>query len=212
MQINLVKGAALAEASQAFRWAARRAFQLGLQAGSGGNISLRLGSNLFLTKPTGMGLKDCRGADLILINGRGHVLGGKAKPTKEVMTHLAIYTVRPDVNGIVHYHAPYCTAYAVKNRPLPLPTVHARRILKEVPLIAEYPEGSPELALAVSEAAKNPDVSGILLADHGLMALGPTLTQAQYMAELMEESARIAWLAGSIEAPCTKPAGRLPAP
>jgi L-ribulose-5-phosphate 4-epimerase len=191
----------LSEAVGAFRWAARRAFHLGLQAGSGGNISLRLGPNLYLTKPTGMGLGDCRGPELVLINGQGQALEGAAKPTKEVMTHLAIYTVRPDVNGIVHYHAPYCTAYAVKSRPLPLPTLHARRILKNIPLIPVCPEGSPELARSVSEAAKNQDVCGILLADHGLMALGPTLTQAQYTAELMEESARIAWLAGLIQHP-----------
>ncbi len=201
---NEIKAAAAEEhlkAARAFRWAARRAFLLGLQAGSGGNISLRVGPNLYLTKPTGMGLGDCRGSELVLINGQGQALEGVSKPTKEVMTHLAVYTVRPDVNGIVHYHAPYCTAYAVKNRPLPLPTLHARRILKNIPLIPVCPEGSPELARSVSEAAKNQDIFGILLADHGLMALGPTLTQAQYTAELMEESARIAWLAGLIQHP-----------
>ena len=133
--LNLVAEKKLSKAAHAFRWAARRAFLLGLQAGSGGNISLRLGPNLYLTKPTGMGLGDCRGSDLVLINGQGQALEGVSKPTKEVMTHLAIYTVRPDVNGIVHYHAPYCTAYAVKSRPLPLPTLHARRILKNIPLI-----------------------------------------------------------------------------
>ena len=196
--LNLVAEEKLLEVARAFRWAATRAFKLGLQAGRGGNISLRLGSDLFLTKPTERGLRECRGSDLVLVNGQGQVLEGVFKPTKEVMTHLAIYTVRPDVNGIVHYHAPYCTAYAVKNLPLPLPTLHARRILKNIPLIPEYPEGSPELARSVSEAAKNQDVSGILLAGHGLIALGPILTRAQYMAELMEESARIAWLAGLI--------------
>lgn len=191
----------LLKAARAFLWAARRAFHLGLQAGSGGNISLRLGPDLYLTKPTGMGLGDCQRSDLILVDNRGRVLEAAAKPTKDVMTHLAIYTVRPDVNGIVHYHAPYCTAYAVKSLPFPLPTLHARRILKDIPLIPVCPEGSPKLARSVSEAAKNRDVSGILLADHGLMALGPTLTQAQYTAELMEESARIAWLAGLIQHP-----------
>ncbi len=186
------------KAAQAFRWAAERAFKLGHQAASGGNISLRLGPDRFLTKPTAIGLKECRGADLVLIDGQGRGLEGKANPTKEVMTHLSVYGVRPDVNGIVHYHAPYCTAYAVAHKPLPLPTLHARRILKDVPLIAEYPEGSPELARAVSEFARNREVSGVLLAGHGMMAFGPTLQQAQYIAELMEESAHIAWLTGSI--------------
>ena len=118
---------------------------------------------------------------------------GQAKPTKEVMTHLVIYEARPEVGGIVHYHPPYATSYAVRNLPLPLPTVHARRILRQVPLLPEYPEGSHELAQAVREAARDPEVSGLLLAGHGLLAMGPSLRQAQYTAELMEESARIAW-------------------
>jgi L-ribulose-5-phosphate 4-epimerase len=185
----------LGSAVKAFRWAARRAFQLGLQAGAGGNISLRLGPDLFLTKPTGFGLTECGRSNLVLVNREGRPLEGKTKPTKEVMTHLVIYEVRREVGGIVHYHPPYATSYAVRNLPLPLPTLHARRILKQVPLLPEYPEGSTELAQAVREAARNPEVSGLLLAGHGLLALGPTIRQAQYTAELMEESARIAWLA-----------------
>jgi L-ribulose-5-phosphate 4-epimerase len=182
-------------AVKAFRRAARRAFQLGLQAGTGGNISLRLGSDLFLAKPTGFGLTECGRSNLVLVDGEGRPLKGKTPPTKEVLTHLMIYEVRPEVGGIVHYHTPYATAYAVSNLPLPLPTLHARRILRQIPLLPEYPEGSHELARAVREATRDPEVSGLLLAGHGLVALGPTLRQAQYTAELMEESARIAWLA-----------------
>jgi L-ribulose-5-phosphate 4-epimerase len=188
----------LTEASRAFRWAARRAFQLGLQAGSGGNISLRLGPDLFLTKPTGIGLAECRRADLVLVNSQGKVMEGKIRPTKEVMTHLSIYGVRPEVGAIVHYHAPHATAYAVKKLPLPLPTLHAQRILTFIPLIPEYPEGSKDLARAVREDCRDGLVSGLLLAGHGLMAFGSNLRQAQYTAELMEESARIAWLAQTL--------------
>jgi len=77
---------------------------------------------------------------------------------------------------------------------LPLPTVHSRRILKAVPLIAEFPEGSPELAVAMARTCEDVNVVGLLMANHGLMAIGSTLKQAQYAAELMEESARIHWL------------------
>lgn len=189
------KAEAFSSAVKVFRWAARRAFQLGLQAGTGGNISLRLGSDLFLTKPTGFGLTECGRSNLVLVDGEGRPLEGKTPPTKEVLTHLMIYEVRPVVGGIVHYHTPYATAYAVRNLPLPLPTLHARRVLRQIPLLPEYPEGSHELARAVREATRDPEVSGLLLAGHGLVALGPTLRQAQYTAELMEESARIAWLA-----------------
>lgn len=186
------------QAAEAFRWASRRAFQLGLQAGTGGNISIRIGPDRFLTKPTGVGLFDCLDSDLVMVDIQGRPLEGHTKPTKEIQAHLGIFQRRPDVHGIVHYHAPYATAYAVKGQTLPLPTVHARRILKEIPLVAEYPDGSPELADAVAQAFENREVLGLLMVDHGLMAVGPTLQQAQYRAELMEESARIKWLSQHI--------------
>ena len=184
----------LLRAAEAFRWASQRAFQLGLQASTGGNISIRIGPGLFLTKPTGIGLAECLDSDLVLVDGQGHPLQGHAKPTKEVQVHLAIFRVRSDIRGIVHYHAPFATAYSVKGMTLPMPTVHARRILKAIPLIAEFPEGSPELAVAMARACEDLNVVGLLMANHGLMAIGPTLKQAQYAAELMEESARIHWL------------------
>jgi len=185
-------------AARAFRWAAQRAFQLGLQASTGGNISIRIGPDRFLTKPTGIGLTECWHSDLVLVDGRGSPLEGHDKPTKEVQVHLAIFQVRSDVHGIVHYHAPFATAYAVRGLALPLPTLHARRILKEVPLIAEYPEGSPELAAAVARTCEDVEVVGLLMANHGLVAVGSNLQQAQYRAELMEESARIGWLSHDI--------------
>jgi ribulose-5-phosphate 4-epimerase/fuculose-1-phosphate aldolase len=187
------------DAAKAFRWAARRSFQLGLQASTGGNISIRISADLYLTKPTGIGLTECRSSDLVLIDGAGSPLGKTRKPTKEVRVHLAVFQVRPDVNGIVHYHGPYATAYAARGLPLPLPTVHSRRILRHVPVIDEYPEGSKDLAEAVARACENPEVTGLLLANHGLMALGATLHQAQYIGELMEESARIHWLSQHIQ-------------
>lgn len=186
------------EASKAFRWASRRAFQLGLQVSTGGNISIRIGPGRFLTKPTGLGLFDCLDSDLVIVDAEGRPLEGHAKPTKDIQVHLAIFQKRPDVNGIVHYHAPYATAYAVKGQTLPLPTVHARRLLKEIPLIGEYPEGSSELADAVVQAFEDKEVTGLLMVNHGLLAIGPTLQQAQYRAELMEESARIHWLSQHI--------------
>jgi L-fuculose-phosphate aldolase len=181
----------ISRAGKDFGWASRRALHLGLQASTGGNISIRIGPDLFLTKPTGMGLSECLESDLVLVDSRGRPLKWHTKPTKEVDVHLAVYQIRPDVGAIVHYHAPHATAYAVKNLPLPLPTLHAKRILKHVPLLDAYPEGSARLAAAAARAFENKEVLGVLMADHGLLAVGPNLKQAQYMAELMEESARI---------------------
>ena len=175
-------------------WAAGRAFKLGLQAGSGGNISIRLGDGYFLTKPTGKGLVDCSSSDLLLVDSSGKPAQGHADPTKEIHVHLSLFEVRPEIQAVVHYHAPYATAFASKGMALPLPTVHARRILKRVPLVPEYPEGSRDLADAVRKVCEDKSVTGILMINHGLMAVGGSVEKAQYCAELMEESARIGWL------------------
>jgi L-ribulose-5-phosphate 4-epimerase len=186
------------QATKDFRWASQRAFQLGLQTSSGGNITIRLGPRQFLTKPTGIGLHECLDSDLVIVDAKAQPREGDLQPTKDVQVHLAIFEARSDLQAIVHYHAPYATAFAVKGQGLPLPTLHARRILRQIPLIPEYPEGSPQLASAAVKALENREVVGLLLANHGLMAIGHNLRQAQYHAELMEESARIQWLARHI--------------
>lgn len=183
----------LEQAVAAFLWAARRSLRLGLQASTGGNISLRVSPARILTKPTGLGMAECRPADLVLVDDKGGILKG-GKPTKEIHAHLGVYRERPDLGAIVHYHAPFATAYAVAGLPLPVPTLHAARILGQVPVVPPHPEGSLQLAEATVRALADPECKGILLARHGLMAAGPTLRQAQYLAELMEESAKIDWL------------------
>jgi ribulose-5-phosphate 4-epimerase/fuculose-1-phosphate aldolase len=65
--------------------------------------------------------------------------------------------------------------------------------------VPEHPDGSAELAQAVGQACRDPQVKGLLLAGHGLLALGASLEQAQYTAELMEESARVGLLAAMLE-------------
>jgi L-ribulose-5-phosphate 4-epimerase len=189
----------LYQAAEDFLWAARRAFDLGLQASTGGNISIRVGPDHFLTKPTGLGLTDCARSSLVLVDGEGNIRQGSANPTKEVGVHLGIFKTRGDIHGIVHYHAPFATAYAVKERRLPLPTVHAQRILRKIPLIPKSPEGSVELASATAHACRDQEVMGLLLAGHGILAIGKTLRQAQYIAELMEECAKIGWVSKSID-------------
>lgn len=181
------------QVAEAFCWAAERAFDLGIQHNYGGNISAPLGPDRFLTKPTGIGLIDCAISDLVVTDDQGRPLDGYAAPTKEIQVHLALFRARPDVHGIIHYHTPYATAYANAQKPLPLPTLHARRILKQVPVLPEFSEGSEALADAVATAFSDTVVKGVLMCTHGLIAVGPNLREAQYVAELMEESAQIEW-------------------
>lgn len=188
----------VSDARRRFVAACQRAFSLGLQMSTGGNLSMRLDSSTFLVKPSGKSLYDLTPDDLLICDERGGVLEGDGKPTKELSSHYAIYEVRPQTGAIVHYHPPYATAYAAARRELPLPTVHARRILQRVPLIEHVGEGSPELSGALSQAFSNPEMRAVLMAEHGVMAAGADMAEAQNLAELVEESARIGYLAQRI--------------
>ena len=183
------------QAAADFCWAAQRAFNLHIQTNMGGNISIRIGPDRYLTKPTGVGLAECTIANLVPVDAAGTPLDGHAAPTKEIQVHLALFAARPDIHAIVHYHAPHATAYANCNMTIPLKTLHARRMLKKIPVVPELPEGSPSLSKAVVAAFADPEVVGLLMVNHGMITIGPSLRRAQYMAELMEETARTQLLA-----------------
>jgi len=170
---------------------ARRAVNMGLQTGMGGNLSLRVGSR-FLMKASGRSLYELTDDDIVLVDASGKVHDGGGTPTKEVRFHLGIYRTRGDVNGIVHYHAPYSTTFAAKGIPIPTYTIHAKRSFPSMPVVPELEDGSAELADQVVGAFWDPEVNLVLLAGHGLVAVGKTLEEAEALAELAEETAKIA--------------------
>jgi L-ribulose-5-phosphate 4-epimerase len=177
-----------------FREVCQRAFMVGMQVSTGGNLSIRVDDGMFLVKPSGISLFDLKEEDILLVDQNDQVAEGKGKPTKEWNSHLSIYQARQDVGGIVHYHAPFAAAHAVAGKEVPLLTVHAKRILEKVPLIGPAKEGSEELASMVRQAFSNETVKAALLSGHGIMAVGKNFLEAQNRAELLEETAKIALL------------------
>ena len=170
---------------------ADRAAGLGLQAGTGGNISMRAGLN-YMVKGSGSSLCRMSETDVVVVDASGKVLSGTGRPTKEIRLHLGIYRTREDVGGIVHYHAPFATAFAVRGVRIPALTIHARRYFPKMPVVPELQEGSEELADAVVRAFADREVGLVLLASHGIVAVGKTLLDAQTLAEMAEETAKTA--------------------
>ena len=104
--------------------------------------------------------------------------------------HLVAYRERPDVGAVVHAHPPLSTGFAVAGIPLD------RAVLAEVVTtlgtipIADY--GTPstrELADAVTPYVRSHD--GLLLANHGALAIGPDLFTAYHRMETIEHFAKI---------------------
>ncbi len=180
----------------------RRAFCRGLTSGAGGNMSVRVpGTDTVLITPTGVSLGDVNPEDNLLVDLDGKVLENPCghRPSKETGFHLVCYALRPDVGAVAHVHPPYATAYANKGRPLPLVTVSSRVILTEVPSIECALPGSRELCDFVHGGVmKYPGVKAILMKEHGILALAPDLKAAYYIADLVEDTAKVAFIADHI--------------
>lgn len=179
-----------------------RAFQRHLVGGTGGNLSLRIpGTDTVLVTPTGISLEEVQPAENILVNLEGELIESpkSLKGSKETGFHLAAYKLKPDLGGIAHVHPPYATAYSNKARPLPLATISARVNLKHVPCIECFAPGSAELRNAViGGIQQNPEANCILMKEHGILAMGRDLRHAYYIADLTEDTAKIAYVAATI--------------
>ena len=181
----------------------RRSFTRGLVSGAGGNISVRIpGTDQVLITPTGVSLGDVDAELNLLVHVDGTMLENPCglKPSKETGFHLVVYQLRPDVGAVSHVHPPYATAYSNKERPLPLVTVNSRIILQEVPCIDCAAPGSQELCDFVQGGVrKYPLAKALLMKEHGILALGPDLRTAYYIADLVEDTAKIAFLTENIK-------------
>jgi len=187
---------------QALAEFSRRSFERHLVGGTGGNVSVRIPqTDRVLITPTGISLGDVKPEENILISLSGEVLESPMglKGSKETSFHLAAFRCRPDVGAIAHVHPPYATAFSNTGKALPLATVQARLTFKNVPCVECFPPGSSELCDCVTEGIQAyPEIKVLLMKEHGILAMGTDLGNAFYLADLAEDTAKIAYLAANI--------------
>jgi ribulose-5-phosphate 4-epimerase/fuculose-1-phosphate aldolase len=176
---------------------ARLAYERKLVSGTGGNISVRTGEDgMFLVTPSGVSFRALTPDKIITVDSAGNTVDSSHsyKPSKETAMHLAIYAARPRVNAIMHLHSPYCTALSLGPARLEEITVTAAKNLHTVLIGAKVPPGSPELVSHVRSAVAGMDAEAnvLLLAGHGIIALGTALEEAFNTADFAEETALVA--------------------
>jgi L-fuculose-phosphate aldolase/L-ribulose-5-phosphate 4-epimerase len=176
--------------------AARRAYEIGLQTGNGGNLSCRVpGTDTVLIKGSGVSFGECTQENVVMVNLQGEVIGEGGKPSRELLTHLCIYELRKDITAIFHSHSPWSIAYAEDAREIPLMTGHSKAKLGPIPVIVEDSQATKDFTDDVRELLKeNPGLGAFVQRGHGIFSLGSAITQAEHNAELVEETAQIAFL------------------
>ena len=175
----------------------RRLWERGYVASNDGNISVRLDDTRLITTPKSVS-KGFMTPDMMVITDlEGRKISGVREPSSELKMHLEVYRNRPDARAVVHAHPPTATGFAVAGIALD------RAVLAEVITtlgsipIAEYATPSTEeLPAAVRKYVKAHD--GLLLANHGALALAGDVMSAYYRMETIEHFAKISLVARTL--------------
>jgi L-ribulose-5-phosphate 4-epimerase len=173
----------------------------GLVTWTGGNISARdPETGLVAIKPSGIMYEDLRPEDHVVVDLEGDVVEGTLKPSSDTASHLYIYRHRPDVNGIVHTHSPYATAFAAVGRPIPVYlTAMADEFGGPIPCAGFALIGGEEIGQQVVEHIG--DSPAVLLKNHGVFTVGKSARHAVKAAVMVEDVARTVWYALQIGQP-----------
>ena len=192
---------------------ARRCFDLGLQTNAGGNLSVRLDArDAIVIKPSGVGFAECSRNNLQVVGLSGAIFWGSEglKPSKDLDFHLELYRIREDINAVVHCHSPWATGYASAGLEIPCLTVQTIEKIGRMPLIPLSKYGGPQTDVEISPVFRDRRICAAVLANHGTIGVGKTLMAAQYLAEIIEETAHIAYVRDTLLAAHGTKAADLP--
>lgn len=190
---------------------AKRCFDLRLQTNAGGNLSVRLDSaDAIVIKPSGVGFNECTRENLQVVHLNGTLEPSPYKPSKDLDFHLDLYRIREDIRAVVHCHSPWATGYASAGIEIPCLTVQTIEKIGRMPLIPLSSAGGPQTDKEISPVFQDPKIVAAVLANHGTIGVGTTLLKAQYLAEIIEETAHIAFVRDTVMAAHGKTAADLP--
>lgn len=167
-------------------------FARGLTFGSSGNLSQRVDDGWLMT-PTNVSLGELDPARLSKLDLQGRLVSGDS-PTKEGFLHRAMYEGRPDAGAVVHLHSTHSVAVSCLADLDPadvLPPITAYYVMRvgRLPLVPYFPPGDAALAEAVRPLVGKHHA--VLLANHGPVVAGTSLSAAAGAIEELEETARL---------------------
>jgi ribulose-5-phosphate 4-epimerase/fuculose-1-phosphate aldolase len=180
----------------------------GYSVGSAGNISVRMLDGYLIT-PANSSLGRLDPARLSKLDAEFCHISGDP-PSKEVFMHRAFYTSRQDAGAVVHLHSTMATAVTCLpdldpiNPIPPLTPYFVMRIGRRLPIVPYYRPGNPQMEAAIHNAARV--ARAVLLANHGTVTCGKTLSDAVYAAEELEEAAKLFMTLRGVDARLLTPA------
>jgi len=183
--------------------------EYGLVTWTSGNVSIRDPETGYVAiKASGVKFPDLTPETMVVVDLEGNMVEGELKASSDTASHLYIYRHRPDVNGIVHTHSNYATAFAAHGKPIPVYlTAQADEFGGPIPCGEFALIGGEQIGRIVVESIGSS--RAVLLKNHGVFTIGPTGEAALKAAVMVEDIARTVWLALQIGQPDEIPAGEI---
>lgn len=186
--------------------AAKDMLRRGLVEGTAGNISARRPDGNIVITPSSVDYRDMQLDDLVLIDPDGAVLraaDGRA-PSSEAKLHLACYQAFDDIGSVIHSHPVWATMFAIAHQPIPACIDEFAVYCGGDVRCTDYAaSGTPEVGTNAVKALEGRGAA--LIANHGLVAVGPRPDKVLHITALVERTAQIVWGAKALGSPVPIP-------
>ena len=170
--------------------AAQEMERAGLVVGTAGNVSGRRGDGTICLTPSSTPYRDVTAGNLAVLSLDGERLSGSGKPSTEKAMHLACYKAFEEVGGVVHCHPPHASMFAVSHQPIESSIEEVLIYVGgDVPVAGYATTGTDALADEVVRHLS--DRSAVLMANHGLLCVGKSPSDALHTALVVEHTAKI---------------------
>lgn len=187
--------------------------KLGLVIFTFGNVSAADRSlGVFAIKPSGVPYEDLSPEKMVIADFAGKTVEGALRPSSDTKTHAVLYQHWEKINGIVHTHSTYATAWAQSQRDIPIyGTTHADHNTVDIPCAPpmademirgdyEYQTGFQILNFLKEKGMNYEEVEMILVANHAPFTWGKNAAKAVYNSSVLEAIAQMSYLTEQIRA------------
>ncbi len=185
--------------------------KLGLVIFTFGNVSAADRSQgVFAIKPSGVQYQDLSPANMVVVDFDGTTIEGNMRPSSDTLTHAVLYKQWDGINGIVHTHSTYATAWAQSQRDIPIyGTTHADYTTVDIPCAPpmsddmiqgnyEFETGHQIINCFKQKGYDYQQVEMVLVGNHAPFTWGKSADKAVYNSAVLEAIAQMALLTEQI--------------
>ncbi|AFJ37275.1 MULTISPECIES: L-fuculose-phosphate aldolase [Mycobacterium] len=186
--------------------AAKDMLRRGLVEGTAGNISARRADGNIVITPSSVDYRDMQLDDLVLVDPGGSVLQAAdgRSPSSEMQLHLACFAAFDDIGSVIHSHPVWATMFAIAHQPIPACIDEFAVYCGGDVRCTDY-AASGTADVGTNAVAALEGRAAALIANHGLVAVGPRPDKVLHVTALVERTAQIVWGARALGGPVPIP-------